>query len=667
MNTDVAGRVRNVQLPTSKPLLPLFEAIINSIQAIEDAKEKRQEIKVTIIRDKSALFSLTDQHLADIVGFVVLDNGVGFDEANFEAFTTSDTTFKASRGGKGVGCFMWLAAFDEVTINSVFAQDEKKSRRRFTFCAKGSGIEKHSITDADGAALVTSLSLIGFKEKYRRQCPKRLETIAAHIVEEFLDYFLGPSCPSIILHDQATEETLVLDDFYDRTMGVQSDVKKLLIQGNPFDVVHVKLYSNHISEHRLYLCAHNRAVTKERLTGIPNMARRLADEEGNEFVYAAYVNSVVLDDAVNADRTGFSLCEDGSNLYASEFTLADIRESIHRHCEEFLSPYTAPIAGRKREKVQRFIQGEGAMYRPILNRLEKTIHEIDPEATDDEIDRHLYDAYHKIQVDLREEGRKLLDSPPPQEVEFESFRRRFDDFLEKTTEINRSDLARYVIHRKAIIEFLQKQLSMEAGGKYKPEERIHSIIFPQGKSSDDVLFEDHNLWLVDERLAFHVCLNSDQQIKRSRVLENKSKKEPDILIFDKAIAFTETSELPFTSITIVEFKRPLRDDYSEKENPFVQVYKYIEEIRAGKAKSITGRPIPIQNNMPFYCYIICDLTPRLKEWARNFNLKPTPDGLGFFGYNENYGAYCEVVSYSKLIADAQKRNQAFFRKIGFPA
>lgn len=666
MNTDVAGRVRNVQLPTSKPLLPLFEAIINSIQAIEDAKEHRREIRITLVRDQSSLFSQGDQHLADIIGFVVSDNGIGFDDANFKAFTTSDTTFKASRGGKGVGRFMWLAAFNEVTIDSVFEQNTKMNRRQFTFCPKGSGIEKLSITDADGATCGTSLSLIGFKEKYRRQCPKRLETIAAHIVEEFLDYYLGPNCPSIILDDQATGDVLGLDDFYDRTMGVRSDVREMSIQGQRFDVVHVRLYSNHISEHKLYLCAHNRAVTKEKLTGIPNMARRLTDKNGKEFIYAAYVNSCVLDEVVNADRTGFNLCEDALNLYASELTLADIRESTRRHCEGYLSPFTAPIAERKREKVQHFIQGEGAMYRPIMSRLENAIAEIDSEATDDEIDRHLYDAYHTIRVGLREEGRKLLDSSPAQNEDFETFRKRFDDFLEKTTEINRSDLARYVLHRKAIIEFLQKQLSVQADGRYRPEERIHDIIFPRGKTSNDILFEDHNLWLIDERLAFHVCLSSDQQIARSPVLESQSKREPDILIFDKAVAFTETSELPFTSITIVEFKKPLRTDYTERENPFSQIYKYIEEIKTGKAQSIAGRPLPIPSNMPFYCYIICDLTPRLKEWARTYNLRATPDGLGFFGYNENYGAYLEVVSYTKLVIDAQKRNLAFFAQLGLP-
>jgi len=59
--------------------------------------------------------------------------------------------------------------------------------------------------------------------------------------------------------------------------------------------------------------------------------------------------------------------------------------------------------------------------------------------------------------------------------------------------------------------------------------------------------------------------------------------------------------------------------------------------------------------------------PALKDWAHHFELKETPDSMGYFGYKEYYGAYCEVISYSKLVADAQKRNQAFFHKLGLPS
>jgi hypothetical protein len=238
-------------------------------------------------------------------------------------------------------------------------------------------------------------------------------------------------------------------------------------------------------------------------------------------------------------------------------------------------------------------------------------------------------------------------------------------YFEEISEVNRADLARYVCHRKAIIEFLQKQLTIQDNGKYR-RDRIHSIIFPRGKTSDEVLFEDHNLWLVDERLVFHAFLSSDKPIKRLAILDNSSKKEPDILVFDKAFAFSEARDVPFSSITIVELKKPQRNDYSETENPFTQVAKYIDDIRAGKARTVSGRPIPISQNLPFYCYIVCDITPTLKEWARLFELQDTPDSLGFFGYKRAFNAYFEVISYSKLVADAEKRNKVFFQKLGLP-
>ena len=51
MRTDVLGRVKNINLPASKPLFPLFEAIINSIHAIEDTGELKGRIDIKIIRD----------------------------------------------------------------------------------------------------------------------------------------------------------------------------------------------------------------------------------------------------------------------------------------------------------------------------------------------------------------------------------------------------------------------------------------------------------------------------------------------------------------------------------------------------------------------------------------------------------------------------------------
>jgi hypothetical protein len=171
---------------------------------------------------------------------------------------------------------------------------------------------------------------------------------------------------------------------------------------------------------------------------------------------------------------------------------------------------------------------------------------------------------------------------------------------------------------------------------------------------------------LDEKLVYHVFLASDKPLRANPLLETKSRKEPDLVVFDKACAFATGSDAPYSAITIIEFKRPMRDDYDAADNPFVQVRQYIQDIRDGKARTINGRDIPVGNTIPFFCYVVSDITPNLEQWAFDFELTKTPDSQGFFGYKRQYNAYFEVISYTKMITDAKKRNAAFFDKLGLP-
>jgi len=68
-----------------------------------------------------------------------------------------------------------------------------------------------------------------------------------------------------------------------------------------------------------------------------------------------------------------------------------------------------------------------------------------------------------------------------------------------------------------------------------------------------------NLWTIDERLAYHNFLASDKQMRELPVIDSQSQDRVDIAIFDEAFAFADRDS-QFTSITIIEFKRPYRDD-----------------------------------------------------------------------------------------------------------
>jgi hypothetical protein len=129
---DLVNQVRQTSLPAWKPLLPLFEAIMNSIQAIQQAAlpaSVEGRIVVEVERDQS----LFKDELPPVVGFTIRDNGIGLDDNNFDSFNTAFSPHKLRLGGKGLGRFTWLKAFDCALIVSIFRDDASFQMRKFIF------------------------------------------------------------------------------------------------------------------------------------------------------------------------------------------------------------------------------------------------------------------------------------------------------------------------------------------------------------------------------------------------------------------------------------------------------------------------------------------------------------------------------------------------------
>ena len=86
--------------------------------------------------------------------------------------------------------------------------------------------------------------------------------------------------------------------------------------------------------------------------------------------------------------------------------------------------------------------------------------------------------------------------------------------------------------------------------------------------SDDIDPGHQNLWVVDEKLSYHEYLASDLRFDHMEPLEIENERRPDILVvnnpeIDRPAAFVE-SDLPFSSIVIVELKRPERKKLFKK-------------------------------------------------------------------------------------------------------
>ena len=169
-----------------------------------------------------------------------------------------------------------------------------------------------------------------------------------------------------------------------------------------------------------------------------------------------------------------------------------------------------------------------------------------------------------------------------------------------------------------------------------------------------------NLWIIDERLSFHGYLASDKPMNTIEPVMTESRERGDLILFNRVLSFSDSE---FSSVVIIEFKRPMRKDYTEKENPIQQVYNYVRTLRGGQATSAKGRPLPRLDSTPFYAYIVCDLTPKLYEFMKDHAFVGAPDGEMYYRYNDSHKVYIEIMSFNKLLADSKKRNQAFFEKL----
>jgi hypothetical protein len=108
----------------------------------------------------------------------------------------------------------------------------------------------------------------------------------------------------------------------------------------------------------------------------------------------------------------------------------------------------------------------------------------------------------------------------------------------------------------------------------------------------------------------------------------------------------------------------MRDDYTDEENPLKQVVKTVLEIRSGEALDASGRKIKVASSeIPTNCFIVCDITPKLREQLADWDATPTPDGQGFYGYHRTHRLYYEISDYDQVLANAERRNQVLFERL----
>lgn len=658
--------------------MPLYEAVVNSIHAIEEDAERASrnvvdyKIQVTILRQETLLSSQGDSADDPIDGFSIRDNGIGFNLDNWISFNTLDTLYKERKGSRGIGRLMWLKGFRDVEIDSVFVGDDgMRLRRRFSFHPKMDVVPEGDPT-ATTKPRQTSVLLRGFLQPYAEHCPKGARAIGGGILEHCLWYFVrAEGVPTICVVDGV--ETIDLRELFDEHMHSDARAETIQIGDESFEITHVKFRASLNKANVLNYCAAGRQVKSENLKGqVAGLTNTMCDAHGT-FTYAAYLTSAYLDGRVNEQRTEFNIEDDNSGLLKGvELGFLDIRNGVIPKVKSFLEESLRKNIEASKDRVDTFVRIKAPRYRTILPHVDAEDIIVDPGISDRDLDLMLHKQLYKMEEGILRQGQEIA-VPLKGETEA-AYRQRLEEYLQAVSDLKQSDLANYVTHRRIILDLLESAIYRDEKGGFSREDTIHELIVPMRRTSEDYEFRRENLWLIDERLAFHDYLASDKPLSSMPITSDKSGKEPDVVslrVFNTPLLIAEKGAPP-ASLIVLEIKRPMRKGYSpgkdEKSDPILQSLDYLSRLRNGAATR-RGRPIPNASQIPGFIYIIADLTEDLIRSCELFNLTRTFDGLGYFGYHPkpSFNAYIQVMSFDGLLNGAKERNRAFFDKLGFPA
>lgn len=666
MEINFKGLVDLHILPTSEPLLPLFEAIVNSMQSIIQGKVENGKINIILERDikEEPNNYFIDGWETDIENIIIKDNGIGFTEENYKSFNTYATDFKKMMGCKGVGRMIWLKAFNSVEVDSVYTENNIFFHRKFIFDSENaiSSEINETINATKEIEKCTSIKLQGLKTKNKNNTPKKLQTIARDVLNHCFIYFVLGIAPEITVSDK--NDTISINNLFEK-IGKENIYNESFKIGNyDFNLIHYKNFNSNTPNHILNLCANNRRVTSINLQNILNgVSGRLITKEGKEFSYIGYITSMYLDENVNKERTSFNIEEKHGTFFAN-ISKNDIIEEAAKLLLDYLSDDIHCYNEIKKNKIEEYVHKKNPKYRFLLSEYPQCMESIVFCDEENKLEMELFKQEQQYKYKLKEEGANL-QKEIKENKDYKSVIKKVTEYADKLSEIGKSNLAEYIVHRKTVLDLLENNLKYkdDDSNSYAYEESIHQLVFPMQKTSDDIDYTSHNLWLIDEKLSYHYYLASDKKIKSMTPIQSDSNYEPDITIFDLPFAFADENQQPYRNITIIEFKRPGRESYSQEDNPIQQVIDYMDDFISGKIKTKDGLTIEANESIRFYCYILCDVNDKIKKYAKQKDFKRTPDELGYYNYLNNYNAYIEIVPYNKMIQDSQKRNKILFDKL----
>lgn len=677
------GRVRNFNLPptASNCMMPVYEAVTNALYAIQERFPETwaDDGQITIEVLRAAPASSTDPDAdadadALVVGFIVTDNGIGLGDALFGHFRELDTEYRADKKGRGIGRLSWIKVFTAAEVASVFERDGEKVIRSFEFrLSNERPFEAYAESPrAASAGTGTTVKLDKFRELYKAKAYVDPEDIRNSLLAHFIALFAQPKRLKIDLIDNG-KTTNLSNLFFDSIVDPTSPAEVIIDEHHAASILHILLPKKlaPIGNSLIY-CAADRSVITKPISEMIGL-KALPNNALGPLIYIGLVSGPLFDDALNHERTGFDFGDIDFDI---------VNRALVDTAKQFLDPYLAEPRRRNREMLEKLLE-TNPLYASAIDDIEAYAAGMPLNWDETRLVQDVALKRHRATKALFKQVEKLEASSAS--MSDETFAAHVTRLTGQLGDAEKSALAQYVVERRWVIELLTERRKINlATSRHEPETIVHEVFCPLGVTSDTMDYDDHNLWLIDDRLAYYSYITSDRPIKSfahdkaelsGEVEERRADLtemgafseagEPDLAIFKRPMLFRRANTLD--PAVIVEFKSPSKTSYSgsPRDNPVIQIRKYIESLIEKTCYAYDGQRITdINKGTPFLCFLIAEPSQQLYELLRQHQIhKPTPDGDGRFAYLEDLNAYFEFIPYDQVLKNAALRNEAFFRKL----
>jgi hypothetical protein len=648
---DLASEVKRATLPDGLQgfLFPLFEAVSNALHSIEerwgDAAEASGQIDVDVsFHDKS---------------ITIADNGAGFDQKNLNAFLTPLTGNKFERGGKGFGRFIAFKLFDNVFYSSrqidpgggatagTYRYEPFAADDNLIELAADEGAGAHRFDSGLTARMQSPTEdVLNYFDPTGDRYPdgEAWDGIASALVDHFLVEFIQKKVPKkfSLIVDGARSN--LYDYFYASLSIGGSRTEDMEIDGEQrlFEFSYFKVGVAQAKKHRLYFYANNRAASdlENISSGVNDRPFEEVGSDGcRKYYYLVAVSSDFFVSSQSRDKItnlNVKLGETGRKKSIREILIAYAKQ----HILELESEYTAERRAKMVAEVEHLIAVDPLLRRGLG----------DTSPADFVRRRSITETTEQLAQDLFvERFRKKFDFTkldPNASID-----ELVDIVKTKIPEDAKEALAVYVAYRNHVIRIFRQLLNRTEDG-LATEDKVHQLIYPRYKDSEEIDYTAHNLWLLDDDLAYAQYISSDRT--PDGAFRAKGEFAHDILINNE------------NELMIVEMKRPQKKGYSAEgdsptNNPVTQLKNQISDIRRkGKVKTSGGREITIPADRMVRGYILADWNEQLEEYLKNEDFVITNyGGQMAYRYFQTRNLMLEVIAFDRLVDRANNRNDAF--------